>query len=91
MWLTICKKHGWTSLAESTGTLESLEERRLEWRVNRDKGKVSQTSLMPWRTELERQWLYYVPQQIPDDAVANAPDSVAKLKILDPAVVQATF
>lgn len=46
---------------------------------------------MPLNTDLERQWAYYVPQPIPDDAVEHANDSVRDLKILDPAVGSGHF
>jgi len=32
MWLAMCKKHGWTPEVEANGTLEALEQRRVEWR-----------------------------------------------------------
>lgn len=41
---------------------------------------------MPLYNDAERRWAYYVPQPIPDDAVAYAPKSVRDLKILDPAM-----
>lgn len=91
IWLAICKKHGWTPLAESTGTLEELNRRRAEWRAKRDAGEVSLTCLMPLNTELEQKWAYYVPRQLPDDALANAPESVKDLRILDPAVGSGHF
>jgi hypothetical protein len=31
-WLAICKKHGWSAEAESTGVLAQLDTRRAEWR-----------------------------------------------------------
>jgi hypothetical protein len=40
---------------------------------------------MPIYGELEDRWKYYVPQPIPADMVAKAPESVRDLKILDPA------
>jgi hypothetical protein len=46
---------------------------------------------MPLHTELEKQWAYYVPQEIPDDAVEHAPETVRELKILDPAVGSGHF
>ena len=91
MWLAMCKKHGWTSDAESSGTLDALEQRRVEWRAKRDGGEVALTDLMPLHNDLERQWAYYVPQPIPDDAVDHAPESVRDLKILDPAVGSGHF
>lgn len=91
MWLAMCKKHGWKPLAESTGTLAALEQRRIEWRAKRDAGEVELTDLMPLHTELEKQWAYYVPQEIPDDAVEHASLTVRELKILDPAVGSGHF
>lgn len=91
MWLAMCKKHGWTPVAESDGTLERLEQRRVDWREKRDNGAVELTDLMPLHTDMERRWAYYVPQPIPDDAVEQAPDSVRDLKILDPAVGSGHF
>ncbi|TVP98543.1 MAG: BREX-6 system adenine-specific DNA-methyltransferase PglX, partial [Planctomycetaceae bacterium] len=91
MWLAMCKQHGWTPDAESTGTLDQLEQRRIEWRAKRDAGQVELTDLMPLHSELEQRWAYYVPQPIPDDAVKQAPKSVRDLKILDPAVGSGHF
>jgi hypothetical protein len=91
MWLAICKRHGWTPEAESSGTLATLEQRRVDWRAKRDAGEVALTDLMPLHTELERHWAYYVPQPIPDDAVAHAPASVRDVRILDPAVGSGHF
>lgn len=91
MWLGMCKKHGWTPEVEADGTLERLEQRRVEWRAKRDAGEVELTALMPLETDAERRWAYYVPQPIPDDAVENAPNSVRDLKILDPAVGSGHF
>jgi hypothetical protein len=91
MWLAMCKRHGWTPEVEADGTLERLEQRRIEWRARRDAGEVSLTELMPLHTDAERRWAYYVPQPIPQDAIDHAPDSVWKLKILDPAVGSGHF
>ncbi len=91
MWLAICQKHGWTPEVESDGTLDRLEQRRVEWRAKRDAGEVSLTELMPLHTDAERRWAYYVPQPIPEDAVAHAPPTVRDLKILDPAVGSGHF
>jgi hypothetical protein len=91
MWLAMCQKHGWTPEVEADGTLQRLEERRVEWRARRESGEVSLTDLMPLHTDAERRWAYYVPQPIPADAVAHAPDSVRTLKLLDPAVGSGHF
>jgi hypothetical protein len=96
MWLAICAKHGWTADLDAIGpdglcTLQRLEARRAEFREKRERGEVSLTELMPLHTALERRWAYYVPQPIPEDAVAKASDSVRTLKILDPAVGSGHF
>src|SRR5690606_35204947 len=90
-WLAMCKKHGWTPLAEQHGTLARLEARRVDWRAKRDAGEVSLTELMPLDSDEERHWAYYVPQPIPDDALEHAPASVRALKLLDPAVGSGHF
>ena len=91
MWLAMCKKHGWVADVEKQGVLDALEARRVEWRKQRDAGEVSLTALMPLHSGIERRWAYFLPQSIPDDAVANAPESVRTLKILDPAVGSGHF
>ncbi len=82
-WLCMCRKHGWTADAERV--LPVLDARRAEWRKKREAGEVALDALMPIEGELEEHWKYYVPQPIPDDAVASAPDSISALKLLDPA------
>ena len=91
MWLAMCKKHGWTPDVESGGVLDALEQRRVEWRTKREAGEVELGELMPLHSELERRWAYYVPQPIPDDAVAKAPATLRDLKLLDPAVGSGHF
>ncbi len=91
MWLAMCKKHGWTPEIEADGTLAGLEERRVAWRTQREAGEVELTELMPLENDAERRWAYYVPQSIPEDAVAKANNSVRDLKILDPAVGSGHF
>jgi len=76
---------------ERGSVLWGLEERRVAWRAQREEGTVGLTELMPLYSELERRWAYYVPQPIPDEAVAHAPDSVRDLKLLDPAVGSGHF
>jgi hypothetical protein len=76
---------------EADGTLARLEERRVAWRAQREAGEVSLTDLMPLYTDAERRWAYYVPQPLPDEAVAQAPTTVRDLKILDPAVGSGHF
>ncbi|MBI5547485.1 MAG: BREX-6 system adenine-specific DNA-methyltransferase PglX [Deltaproteobacteria bacterium] len=83
MWLCICKKNGWKADAEAI--LPVLDTRRAEWRKKREAGEVALDALMPIEGELEEHWKYFVPQPIPDDAVATAPASIRKIKLLDPA------
>ena len=82
-WLCICKKRGWTPDAEQV--LPVLDARRAEWRKKREAGDVPLDALMPIEGDLEEHWKYFVPQPIPDGAVASAPDSIRAVKILDPA------
>lgn len=82
-WLCMCRKHAWTPDAETV--LPALDARRAEWRAKREVGEVALDALMPIAGELEEQWKYYVPQPLPEEAVANAPESVRGLKLLDPA------
>lgn len=82
-WLCMCQKYGWTPDADRV--LPVLETRRAEWRTKREAGEVALDALMPIHGELEDRWKYYVSQPIPDDAVANAPQFLCDLKILDPA------
>jgi hypothetical protein len=91
MWLAMCKKHGWTALADTDGTFARLAARQAEWRGKRDAGEIDATELMPLHSESERRWVYHVHQAIPADAVASAPDSIRKLKLLDPAVGSGHF
>ena len=82
-WLCICKKNGWTADAEAV--LPVLDARRADWRKKRDAGEVALDALMPTEGALESDWKYYVPQPIPEDAVAKAPASIREVKLLDPA------
>lgn len=82
-WLCMCKKHGWVADAERV--LPDLDARRAKWRQKREAGEVELDALMPIEGELEEHWKYYVPQPLPEDTIANAPDSVRALKLLDPA------
>jgi hypothetical protein len=90
MWLAICQRHGWTPEA-ADGTLDRLEERRADWRAKRTRGEVTLTDLMPLHTDAERRWAYYVPQSVPECAVAQAPETIRDLKLLDPAVGSGHF
>ncbi len=91
MWLAICQKHGWTAEVKADGTLDRLEQRRVEWRAKRESGEVALTDLMPLHTDAERRWAYYLPQPIPDDAVEHALESIRDLKAIDPAVGSGHF
>ncbi|MEX1364678.1 MAG: BREX-6 system adenine-specific DNA-methyltransferase PglX, partial [Nannocystaceae bacterium] len=91
LWLAVCRKHGWTPQVEADGTLARLEARRVEWRAKREAEQVEPTELMPLHDEAERRWAYYVPQEIPTEAVEHAVDSVRDLKLLDPAVGSGHF
>jgi len=91
MWLAICEQHGWTPELVVDGTLDRLEERRTEWRAKRASGDVTLTELMPLYTDAERSWAYYVPQPIAASAVAQAPETIRDLKLLDPAVGSGHF
>ena len=92
MWFTLCEKHGWIPEAQTNGTLQRLEERRIAWRAQRAAGEVSLTALMPLETDEERRWAYFLPdQEIPEEAVELAPDSIRDWKILDPAVGSGHF
>lgn len=83
MWFTLCKKNGWAPEVQTNGTLQRLEERRIDWRAKRAAGEVSLTELMPLESEEERRWAYFLPgQEIPDEAVELAPASVREWKIL---------
>lgn len=82
-WLAICKKHGWTPDFEQVRG--DLETRRAAWRKQREAGEVAADALMPLYSPLEEQWKYWVPQPLPEDAVASAPTSLRELKLLDPA------
>ena len=92
MWFTLCKKNGWAPEVQMSGTLQRLEERRIDWRAKRAAGEVSLTELMPLETEEERRWAYFLPEQeIPDEAVELASASIREWKILDPAVGSGHF
>ncbi len=91
MWLAMCKRNGWVARVEQDGTLARLERRRVEWRRKRDAGEVSAIEPMPIAGDEERRWAYYLPQAIPDDAVAHAPASVRMLALLDPALGSGHF
>ena len=91
MWLAICQRHGWTPEATADGTLDRLEARRADWRARRGSGEVTLTDLMPLHTDAERRWAYYVPQPVPESAVAQAPETIRDLKLLDPAVGSGHF
>ncbi len=85
MWLAMCRRQGWTPAVEADGTLERLEARRVAWRAQREAGEVALDALMPIESAAEERWKYWLPQPMPEAAVAQAPKSVRELKILDPA------
>ena len=92
MWFTLCKKNSWAPEVQTNGTLQRLEERRIDWRAKRAAGEVSLTALMPLESEEERRWAYFLPdQEIPEEAVELAAESVREWKILDPAVGSGHF
>ncbi|HEU4578237.1 MAG TPA: BREX-6 system adenine-specific DNA-methyltransferase PglX [Polyangiaceae bacterium] len=82
-WLALCAKHGWTP--DFHQVRDALEARRAEWRRRREAGEVALDALMPLESELEERWKYWVPQPLPEDAIASAPSSIRELKLLDPA------
>ena len=91
MWLAMCEQHGWTPEVQADGTLDRLEKRRADWRAKRASGEVTLIELMPLRTDAERRWAYYVPQPIPVSAIAQAPETIRSLLLLDPAVGSGHF
>jgi hypothetical protein len=91
MWLAMCEQHGWTPEVQADGTLDRLAERRADWRAKRASGEVTLTELMPLHTDAERRWAYYVPQPIPASAIAQAPETIRSLRLLDPAVGSGHF
>jgi Eco57I restriction-modification methylase len=91
MWLAMCERHGWTPEVQADGILDQLEERRTDWRAKRASGEVALTELMPLHTDAERRWAYYLPQPIPASAVAQAPETIRDLRLLDPAVGSGHF
>jgi len=91
LWLAICEQHGWTPEVVADGTLDRLEQRRVDWRAQRDRGEVALTDLMPLNTDAERRWAYYLPQPLPTDAKDHAPSTLRDFKLLDPAVGSGHF
>ena len=58
MWLAMCRKHGWTPDCEADGTLDALEQRRVEWRAQRDERQAALSrSFLPERTVPGRSFL----------------------------------
>lgn len=84
-WLAMCRKHGWTAEAESSGLLTQLDARRADWRKKREAGVVTADALMAFVGPLEEAWKYYVHQPMPAFVVEHAPASLRELKLLDPA------
>ncbi len=96
MWLAMCRKHGWTAEVEARDVdgqslLDRLDTRRADWRAKREAGEVTLTDLMPLDGDRERRWAYYVPQPIPEDGVAQVPDTLRDFRLLDPAVGSGHF
>lgn len=89
LWLAMCNKHGWIADVQrddgNGSVLDRLDGRRAEWRKMREADEVALDALMPIASGLEDRWKYWVPQPMPDDAPAVAPDSVRAIKLLDPA------
>ena len=90
-WLAICEKNGWTPDARISGALDALEARRKEWRAKREAGEVTPEAMMPIESEEEHRWKYWVPQPLSHEMVEAVPDTIRKLKILDPAVGSGHF
>jgi hypothetical protein len=44
MWLAMCRRHGWTPDCEANGTLQALEERRVDWRTKREERQAALAS-----------------------------------------------
>lgn len=84
-WFAVCEKNGWTPEVVSSGTLDSLEARRTEFREKRERGDVSLEALMPIESELEERWKYWVPRDLPTEGLANIPPTLQDMKLLDPA------
>ncbi len=86
IWLDMCALHGWTPEVVASGTLETLEKRRAEWRAKREAGEVDEEALMPLETPLEERWKYYVPRAESGAPQAGGiPQRLSELKLLDPA------
>ena len=83
MWLGICQRNGWVAEVEADGTLARLEERRREWRSQREKGEVTLDALMPIEPGMEERWKYWVLQPLTDKGTGSL--SIRDIKILDPA------
>ncbi|MCY7285295.1 MAG: BREX-6 system adenine-specific DNA-methyltransferase PglX, partial [Cyanobacteria bacterium CAN_BIN43] len=83
MWLGICQRNGWVAEVEADGTLARLEERRQEWRSQREKGEVTLDALMPIAAGIEERWKYWVLQPLTDEGTGSL--SIRDIKILDPA------
>jgi len=90
-WLAICEKNGWTPDARSSGALDALEVRRKEWRAKREAREVTPEAMRPIESEEEHRWKYWVPQPLSREMVEAVPETIRKLKILDPAVGSGHF
>ncbi len=66
-------------------SLGSCRRSKLASQKQREAGEVPLDALMPIEGELEEHWKYWVPQPLPDEAVAAAPETLRDLKLIDPA------
>lgn len=82
-WLAICKKNNWTP--EAINTIETLEARREDWRTKLKNKEVFEDMPMPIESEEEERWKFYVKQEIPQEVIDSAPNSLKEVKVLDPA------
>lgn len=82
-WLAICKKNNWTP--EAINTIETLEARREDWRKKLKNKEVFEDMPMPIESEEEERWKFYVKQEIPQEVIDSAPNSLKEVKVLDPA------
>ncbi len=82
-WLAICKKNNWTP--EAINTIETLEARREDWLTKLKNKEVFEDMPMPIESEEEERWKFYIKQEIPQEVIDSAPNSLKEVKVLDPA------
>jgi hypothetical protein len=87
-WLAICKKRGWIPKAQEL--LAQLQIRRGEWNRKISLGEIEETVPLPVHGD-EEFWKFYVPQEIPEETVAAAPQQLQDVKMLDPAMGSGHF